>query len=55
VGTRLLELNRIRAEEEAQSLPASPAAKTASKRGRKPSKSAPVASPNLFEVQEPAE
>lgn len=48
---RLLELNRTRAEEEAQSARVAPGPK----RGRKPSKSAPVASPNLFEVQEPTE
>jgi hypothetical protein len=55
VLARLLELNRTRAEEEAQSVPAASATKTAVKRGRKSSKSAPVASPNLFEVQEPTE
>jgi hypothetical protein len=55
VLARLLDLNRTRAEEEAQSVPTASATKTAGKRGRKPSKSAPVASPNLFEVQEPAE
>ena len=52
---RLLELNRTRAEEEAQSASAAPAAKIAGKRGRKSTKPAPVASPNLFEVQEPTE
>jgi type IV secretory pathway VirB9-like protein len=38
---RLLQLNRIRAEEEAQSAAAAPAAKTVGKRSRKSSKSAP--------------
>ena len=52
---RLLELNRIRAEEEAQSVPAASATRTVVKRGRKSTKSAPVASPNLFEVQESTE
>jgi hypothetical protein len=52
---RLLELNHNRAEEEAQSVPKAPVAKTAGRRGRKSIKSAPTASPNLFEVQEPTE
>jgi hypothetical protein len=52
---RLLELNRTRAEEEAQSVPAAPAAKTAGKRGRKSTNSAPVGNPNLFEVRESTE
>jgi hypothetical protein len=51
----LLELNRSRAEEQQQSVPAKPSTKTGNKRGRKSSKSAPAASPNLFEVQEPTE
>jgi len=55
VLARLLELNRTRAEEESQSAPPGPATKAGSKRGRKSSKSAPVASPSLFEVEEPAE
>jgi hypothetical protein len=55
VLARLLELNRNRAEEEAQSVPDTSAAKTAVKRGRKSTKLAPVVSPNLFEVQEPTE
>jgi hypothetical protein len=55
VLARLLELNRTRAEEEAQSAAAAPAANTASKRGWKSSETAPVASPTLFEVQEPIE
>jgi hypothetical protein len=55
VIARLLELNRIRAEEEAQSASAAPASKKAGKRGRKSTKSAPVANHNLFEVQEPTE
>jgi hypothetical protein len=55
VLARLLELNRTRAQEEANSLPAAPAPNTSGKRGRKSSKVAPVASPNLFEVQEPTE
>jgi hypothetical protein len=52
---RLLELNRIRVEEEAQSAGSAPASRNAGKRGRKSSRSVPVASPNLFEVQEPTE
>ncbi len=55
VLARLLELNRIRAEEEAQSATAKPAAKTAGKRGRKSTKPAPVANHNLFDVQESTE
>jgi hypothetical protein len=55
VLARLLELNRIRAEEEAQSAAAVPAAKTATKRGRKSSKTAPAANHNLFEVRESTE
>jgi hypothetical protein len=55
VLARLLELNRTRAEEESQSTLAASASKTASKRGRKSSNTAPVGSPNLFEVQEPTE
>jgi hypothetical protein len=54
VLARLLELNRTRAEEGAQSA-AAHTAKTAGKRGRKSAKSAPAASPSLFEVQEPTE
>jgi hypothetical protein len=45
---RLLELNRTRAEEEAQSARVAPGPK----RGRKTGKSVPVTSPNLFDVQE---
>jgi len=52
---RLLELNRTRAEEEANSPPTAAEAKTPAKRGTKPNKRAPVASPSLFEVQEPTE
>jgi hypothetical protein len=52
---RLLELNRARAEDESQSVPATSLAKTVGKRGRKSTKTAPVTSPNLFEVKEPAE
>ena len=52
---RLLELNRLRAEEEAQSTSATHVAKSVGKRGRKSGKSAPVASPNLFDIQEPTE
>jgi hypothetical protein len=55
VLARLLELNRTRAEEEAQSAAAMPVGKTAGKRGRKPTKGSPIAFPNLFEVQEPTE
>jgi hypothetical protein len=55
VLARLLELNRTRAQEEAQSVTAAPAAKAAAKRGKSARKAAPVASPNLFEVQEPTE
>jgi hypothetical protein len=55
VLARLLELNRTRAEEEAQSKAAAPTTKPAGTRGRKSTKLAPVASPNLFEVQEPTE
>jgi hypothetical protein len=55
VLARLLELNRTRAEEEAQSAAAVPPVKIASKRGTKPASSTPFASPNLFDVQEPTE
>ena len=55
VLARLLELNHTRAEEEAQSVPAASSTSTSVKRGRKSSKSTPVASPSLFEVQEPTE
>src|ERR1035437_3367003 len=55
VLARLLELNRTRAEEEAQSVPATTALGTAGKHGRKSTKLAPVASPHLFEFQEPTE
>src|ERR1039458_323941 len=55
VLARLLELNRLRAEEQGQSMVASPVARTAGNRGRKSTKSVPVASPNLFDVQEPTE
>jgi hypothetical protein len=55
VLARLLELNRTRAEEEAQSTLAGPPAKAAVKRDRKSSKSTPVASRTLFEIQEPTE
>src|ERR1017187_8579958 len=51
VLARLLELNHLRAEEQAHSLPAAPGAKASGKSGRKSTKAAPVASPNLFEVQ----
>jgi hypothetical protein len=53
VLARLLELNHIRAEEEAQRVPATPALKTAGKRGRRTTKVAPAVRPNLFDVQEP--
>jgi hypothetical protein len=53
VLARLLELNRTRAEEQAQSVPVKLAAKITGKHGRKSGKSAPAAAPNLFEVQEP--
>ncbi len=55
VLARLLEMNRTRAEEEAQSTPAAPAAKAPGKRGKKSTKLAPATFPNLFEVQEPTE
>jgi hypothetical protein len=55
VLARLLELNRTRAEEEAQSKPAPSAVKTAAKRGRRFTKSAPVANGNIFDIQEPTE
>jgi len=55
VFARLLELNHARAEEEAQSAAAALVTRTAGKRGRKPTKVAPVANPNLFDVQEPTE
>jgi hypothetical protein len=55
VLARLLELNRARAEEEAHSAPAIPVTKATGKRGGKPGKSAPVASPSLFDIQEPTE
>jgi hypothetical protein len=51
----LLELNRARAEDEAQSTAAATAAKPAVKRGRKSTKRAPVATPSLFDVQESTE
>ena len=52
---RVLELNRTRADEEANSPPTAAEAKTPAKRGTKSNKRAPVASPSLFEVQEPTE
>jgi hypothetical protein len=55
VLARLLELNRTHVEEESQSTLAAPVAKRATKRGRKSTKLAPVASPNLFDVEEPTE
>jgi len=55
VSPGFLELNRIRAEEEAQSAAAAPAARTAGRRGRKTTKIAPVANHNLFDVQESTE
>jgi hypothetical protein len=55
VLARLLELNRTRAEEEAQSAGAVTAAKTSGKRSRKLTKNSPVANHSLFEVQEPTE
>jgi len=55
VLARLLELNRLRAEEEAQSTPAVPAGNATGKRSRKSGRSAPVAAPSLFDVQEPTE
>jgi len=55
VLARLLELNRIRAEEEAQSASAPPSTRTTGKRGKKATKGAPVANPNLFDVQGPTE
>jgi hypothetical protein len=55
VLARLLELNRTRAEEQAQSAPATPATKATGKRGHKSNNSAPVGPPNLFDVQEPTE
>ena len=55
VLARLLELNRTRAEEQAQSVAAAPPARTSAKRSRKSTKVAPVVIPNLFEVQEPIE
>ena len=55
VLARLLELNHTRAEEEAQSLPAAPAANTTGKSGRKSTKRVPIVVPNLFDVQEPTE
>jgi hypothetical protein len=51
VLARLLELNRTRAEEEAQSA-ASPSAKPPGKRGRKSTKSELVAKPPLFDFEE---
>jgi hypothetical protein len=55
VLARLLELNRTRSEEEAQSAAAVPVTKAGRKRGRKSTKAAPAASPSLFDVQEPTE
>jgi hypothetical protein len=55
VLARLLELNRTRAEEQAQSVAAAPPARTSAKRSRKSTKVAPVVIPNLFDVQEPIE
>jgi hypothetical protein len=51
----LLELNRTRAEEEAQLASGATPIKTAGKRGRKSTKSALVTTPNLFDVQESTE
>ena len=48
VLARLLELNRVRSEEEAQSAAAAPATKTVDKRGRKSTKIAPVSNPQSF-------
>jgi len=51
-----LELNRIRAERRSSIGACAPAGQTSrAKRGRKSTKSAPVASPNLFDVQESTE
>jgi hypothetical protein len=55
VLARLLELNRTRAGEQAQSVAAAPKAETIGKHGRKSAKAALVASPNLFDAEEPAE
>jgi hypothetical protein len=55
VLARLLELNRIRSEEEAQSAAAAPATKTVGKRSSKSTKSMPAANRNLFEVRESTE
>ncbi len=55
VLARLLELNRSRAEEEAQSAPAHPAPKKSAKRARKSTKPAATAAPSLFDLQEPTE
>jgi hypothetical protein len=52
---RLLELNRTRAEEEAQSVVVTPVAKAMGRRGRNSTKGVRVASPNLFDIQEPTE
>jgi hypothetical protein len=55
VLARLLELNRTRAEEEAQSALSTSAAKSADNRAKKSIKKAGIASPSLFVLQEPAE
>jgi hypothetical protein len=55
VLARLLDLNRTRAEEEAQSIPIPPTARTAVKRGRKSNKPASEINHNLFEFQESTE
>jgi len=51
----LLELNRTRAEEEAQSDNSVPKHKNAGKGGRKSARSTPMADATLFDVQEPIE
>jgi hypothetical protein len=55
VLARLLELNRTRAEEEAQWAAAAPVLRTAGKRRRNSAKVAEVAQPKLFDFQEPNE
>jgi hypothetical protein len=55
VVARLLDLNRTRAEEEANSPPDVSEAKRPAKRGTKSNKLAPVASPRLVDVQESTE
>jgi hypothetical protein len=55
VLARLLELNRIRAEEEAQSSSVAAVAKATTKRARKSTKAVPVSEHPLFDMEESSE